>query len=736
MHIDALFASAACTAGGTIPYMNQEPYQMSEPAADFNQEDGNRVYKLILGGLLTFVLLALLGGLYFYKDSIADYLRSFGANPTGEIHLSLIPNDRSALEDFYRYSISSGQLIVDESLTRAHRFNRKTSPDQSEVAYVKEVEDGSYQLFVASLSTAGEIGEEKQVTTSGGDKKSVSWSADGSKLLFSSAPSEEYTFVDPYDPGEWDFGVIDLATQEETRLGKGLYPQWGDNDRIAVLQRDGLHVFELGTGYDWIVWTTTGGPARTNMHMDLSDDASKVAITDVNNGEIVVLDISFEDYPFASFNRTYEATGFWPVFSPDGAFIAFEEVEMDGDVAINQRLSVLKLRNGNIRELQDLTSYDQTGLWIDEWTPEFRRPVSFQDIFIKVAHAIDQPGEGGGRGPDCSNGGGGGGGGSVGGGGGGGGNGGGGNNGGCECGTFGRADQCKACPPPSPPPPPYVFTIELFVDNEETSEGDPYEATEPADYRVHWLSNDTSTLDDQRPQCGRSGDWNAGNTRVNKSGGEDFTDMEEGEYEYHMSCTFQGQQASDTAYVTVTPPVPTVDLDIRAIGDETWADEVAIDLGENVELTWSSTNATRCVGDTHFSTGSAPNDEGTQQTVAEPASGERTYAVRCYNGPSDSDPNSTDSVTVNVLASAPEIAATPALVNSGETSTIEWELNGHTQCAIDASNGDVIGTDPLTTDGSGGTSAMYGEVTYTITCDDTGATDTAKVRIRPDFDEL
>lgn len=209
---------------------------------------------------------------------------------------------------------------------------------------------------------------------------------------------------------------------------------------------------------------------------------------------------------------------------------------------------------------------------------------------------------------------------------------------------------------------------------------------------------------------------------------------------YTVVGTATGPNGSGQCQATITinpytppPPTPSVNLDIRKIDTGSWGNSATVAIGEDVELQWSSSNATRCIGDSYFSTGNATS--GIQQSVSEPGSGQRTYTVRCYNGSSNSDPSAADTVTVDVLAD-PEITASPSLVDYGETSTVSWNRNGHTGCSISATNGDTIGDNPLTTDSSAATGAIYGETTYTISCSSTGGSDEVKVRIRTEVEEI
>lgn len=195
-----------------------------------------------------------------------------------------------------------------------------------------------------------------------------------------------------------------------------------------------------------------------------------------------------------------------------------------------------------------------------------------------------------------------------------------------------------------------------------------------------------------------------------------------------------GEWSTYTTCSTLTVlGTPTVNLQIREIGTSTWQNELTVDTGDQVELTWSSSNATRCLG-TGFSTGSGNPANGTQQSITEPASGEQTYTITCYNGSSGSAPSGSNSVTLTVNAGEPTLEATPALVDSGDTSTLEYNTDGFEGCTITGPGGSVIAAN-VTGSGTQATDPIYGQTVYTLACPG-GAEDTATIRVRPVFEEF
>ncbi len=184
--------------------------------------------------------------------------------------------------------------------------------------------------------------------------------------------------------------------------------------------------------------------------------------------------------------------------------------------------------------------------------------------------------------------------------------------------------------------------------------------------------------------------------------------------------------------VDVTDTSPTADIKARAVGSgATWSNgPITIAATEEVELKWTSTNATSCTGDTYYSTGTAIS--GNTSTVSEPTAGNsRTYRVTCSkSGESDDD---TVQVTRAGPTSPPTLTAVPDRVRQGETTTLSGNTNGHTSCEITGGT-----TDINIPDGTGAYSytsdAILGETLFVLECALDSAEDT--VRILPAIEHI
>lgn len=185
--------------------------------------------------------------------------------------------------------------------------------------------------------------------------------------------------------------------------------------------------------------------------------------------------------------------------------------------------------------------------------------------------------------------------------------------------------------------------------------------------------------------------------------------------------------------VTETPGV-TANLQARILGSGgAWSNgPIIINDTEEVELRWTSTNASSCIGDTYYSTGGATS--GTTGAVSEPdPATSRQYHTTC-TGSGDS---ASDTVTVLRGTSLPSLTVNPDRVRSGESVNITATLNGQTGCVItgrdiDPQNGDGDGDANTRNLGasnwSGSTGPILGETTFSLSCA-TGGTAEAIVRL-------
>ncbi len=204
-----------------------------------------------------------------------------------------------------------------------------------------------------------------------------------------------------------------------------------------------------------------------------------------------------------------------------------------------------------------------------------------------------------------------------------------------------------------------------------------------------------------------------------------------GTWSYRANCTGPG---GTSAWVslnhTVTFPSPTVTLRVRNTTDNTgWTpNNITIDVGDQIALNWTSTNASSCSGN-NFSTGGAPN--GTQNNVTEPTLGTSiAYTVQC-TGLNGSSVN--DVISVSAIGEPPTITTDDPIVKVGDETEIEWDTKDvpPEDCSVFGPGVDIS---PLTNPTGSETVTITAESTYVIDCGANGK-DEVTIRVLPIIQE-
>ncbi len=173
---------------------------------------------------------------------------------------------------------------------------------------------------------------------------------------------------------------------------------------------------------------------------------------------------------------------------------------------------------------------------------------------------------------------------------------------------------------------------------------------------------------------------------------------------YTLNCSGPGGSTSSSATVTVLPPPPTLSVSISP---------TTVYEGEQATMTWSSTNATSC-------TGNSGNPIEVSDTLLFTPPETRTYTLNC-TGPGGSV---ADSATVNVIPNPPAISMyfSAPDIGVGEETTLHWSTEHATSCVGDGGNPieliDSLTFAPpetreitITCDGPGGTTAESATIT-------------------------
>lgn len=193
-----------------------------------------------------------------------------------------------------------------------------------------------------------------------------------------------------------------------------------------------------------------------------------------------------------------------------------------------------------------------------------------------------------------------------------------------------------------------------------------------------------------------------------------------GNYTYTLTCTGPGGPSAPVSVgvdVNSTPPA-------AAITSFTVTPS-ALQTGQSITLTWTTTNATSCTASNGTGSdgwsGAMPTSSAGTSIGPINTAGSYNYALTC-TGPGGTGAPASSSI---VVTTAPPVAgigfftATPSSIQTGQSFTLAWASSAATSCAAtggtgsDAWHGSVATSSSATSIGPIATAGSY---TYTLTC--------------------
>ena len=242
--------------------------------------------------------------------------------------------------------------------------------------------DGRYFVWVGGLSVPGHqdleaiILYDRQTSTStvftlgGGIPEVPQVSPDDSAVTYMALSNTATSTSTFFTPSYWN-----IYTAKEGQVAgvvtHGAYPHWSpDGSSILYVADDGLHQYVLTSGNDTLVWPVVGKATSMRMMLTVSKDGTMFAWTNPLHEQILVASI-ISWSPFSAREQTrIPVFAFWPVFSPDDTELAFEQVNWSTNPTAqpsNPRLTVYNLKTGRMRELVNLSPFDQTKMFVSDW---------------------------------------------------------------------------------------------------------------------------------------------------------------------------------------------------------------------------------------------------------------------------------------------------------------------------------------------------------------------------------
>lgn len=139
-----------------------------------------------------------------------------------------------------------------------------------------------------------------------------------------------------------------------------------DGKSVVVIRNDGLHKVGLMGSSTEHIWKTENPGTWFNQQFSISKNG-KYIVWSYPDGEVMyILEVSSWSPFKTSIKYTIKTHAFWPVFSPDEDYIAFEEVQWTNPPT-KAKLVVMDLISLKKKVEQDLDSFYQDSLFINEW---------------------------------------------------------------------------------------------------------------------------------------------------------------------------------------------------------------------------------------------------------------------------------------------------------------------------------------------------------------------------------
>lgn len=311
----------------------------------------------------------------------------------GTIHLSLAP-EGTRLVDLYNYDIKTNTFTKSFGDDEKIRLTGKESANKKMIAYVETSVDTTSNFFYPSkeyfqVEIYDKTTSETKKITNFTDlyKRLGDWSPDDTKIVFTALsdkdnftediPLEDSSF---FNPDAWSVYVVDL-NGTVTKIDNGTSPLWmPDGKSVIYLKNDGIYAYYFDSQTAEKIYSSVwGDQASTNMKLGISREKNLLALSVPNNLRIYIFQI-----PRTNLEHTIviskseeinlvEAFPFWPVFSPDGRYLVFQESDAKkefGGVPTNPRLVAYDFEFSKKIVLTDLKQFNFDSAFISYWDAE------------------------------------------------------------------------------------------------------------------------------------------------------------------------------------------------------------------------------------------------------------------------------------------------------------------------------------------------------------------------------
>lgn len=230
------------------------------------------------------------------------------------------------------------------------------SQEGKQVSGIFKIGEGVQELVYAS-STLGYLTTSPKISSSG------RW------YVFSVSPiTEDFSHDELFNPRYWSLYLGDMEGGDPRFITHGSAAHFSpDETKLLYLAADGFHVYDIASGSDvFIPELATELPLSYYM-ADISRDGKRLVVTSSPNKEVRVGNIlSWEPFKIEWTHR-FPILAYWPVFSPDGDYLALMNFDWIDNEPGNRRVLITDLRTNESQVLENLGEYTGSEFFISDW---------------------------------------------------------------------------------------------------------------------------------------------------------------------------------------------------------------------------------------------------------------------------------------------------------------------------------------------------------------------------------
>lgn len=322
------------------------------------------VYALVAA----FVFLLAVGGYFIFRPTadvpgkVVVTAREF--KPEGKIYLTLSPLG-SNYTGIYSFDLAANTLtkLVGKDNTgslTAHPAATSSLLLSSNIA-LDPTKTSISPLQIFSLSDQGVL---KQITnTASTFKRHPAYSESLGLYIYGAKAGAASLGVNPND-----FNIYTYKDGKEKLITNGALPTLTpDGNSVVALRQDGLYLISLTDTTVQKIWGLDHGGSALNLQFTISPSGKYIAWSIPNDGYIYIMTVdSWAPFKGAVTSKI-ETHAFWPVFSPDEEYLAYEQVDWTLPQPTNQKLVIFDLKTPQKRVVQDLKDFDQQKMFVSGW---------------------------------------------------------------------------------------------------------------------------------------------------------------------------------------------------------------------------------------------------------------------------------------------------------------------------------------------------------------------------------